>query len=194
LDYLDRACALAQSRGLRRHLDGARLFNAVIATGKSAARICQGFDSVSVCFSKGLGAPIGSVLCGNAEFIRQAQRWRKILGGGWRQAGLLAAACNHALDHHVERLADDHVRAARLGRELEARGLQVQQHTNMVFVQLDADLATRLRSAFDEAAILASIPASGVLRLVTHLDIDDNALDRVLMAVASAHAARGSAT
>src|SRR5690606_23453219 len=95
LAYLDEACVLVRSRGLRRHLDGARLLNAAVATGESAKRICHYFDSVSVCFSKGLGAPVGSVLCGDFELITQAKRWRKMLGGGWRQAGMLAAACDH---------------------------------------------------------------------------------------------------
>ena len=189
LDYLDEACLLVRSRGLRRHLDGARLFNAAVATGESPARICKYFDSVSVCFSKGLGAPVGSVLCGDHELIEQARRWRKILGGGWRQAGVLAAACHHALDQHVGRLADDHARAERLGVGLAERGISASQHTNMVFVDIDAALSPRLTSAFRDANVLASVPASGSLRLVTHLDIDDAGIERVLSAFDSAMAA-----
>ena len=120
-DYVQSATALARRHGLSTHLDGARLFNAAVAqaalTGGAvvpeARRIAQCFDSVSVCFSKGLGAPVGSALCGSAEFIRRAHRVRKMAGGGMRQAGMLAAAALHALDHHIERLADDHALAQR---------------------------------------------------------------------------------
>src|SRR5690606_2950963 len=120
-DYIVAAAAWARSRGLAVHLDGARLFNAAVASGMSARELAAPFDSVSVCLSKGLGAPVGSVLVASAELIHAAKRWRKMLGGGMRQSGLLAAAGLHALDHHVARLADDHARAARLADAL--RGL-----------------------------------------------------------------------
>ena len=123
LPYLAEASALAQKHGLARHLDGARLFNAAVAAGgdpyAAAREITQHFDSVSVCFSKGLGAPVGSVLCGSREFIQRAHRWRKMVGGGMRQAGVLAAAAQHALDHQVARLADDHALAQRLADGLQ---------------------------------------------------------------------------
>jgi threonine aldolase len=123
LDYLARATALARERGLATHLDGARLFNAAVALGgdpyANARAIAAHFDSVSVCFSKGLGAPVGSALVGSRAFIHEAHRWRKMLGGGMRQAGVLAAAALHALDHHVERMAVDHALARRLADGLQ---------------------------------------------------------------------------
>ncbi|HJW45492.1 MAG TPA: low-specificity L-threonine aldolase, partial [Lysobacter sp.] len=114
LDYLREARALCDRRGLALHLDGARLYNAAVAKGVPAREITQHFDSVSVCLSKGLGAPVGSVLLGTHALIEEARRWRKVAGGGMRQAGMLAAAGLYALDHHVTRLADDHRRAAML--------------------------------------------------------------------------------
>ena len=143
LDYLARATALARERGLATHLDGARLFNAAVALGgdpyANARSIAAHFDSVSVCFSKGLGAPVGSALVGSRAFIQQAHRWRKMLGGGMRQAGVLAAAALHALDHHVERMAVDHALAQRLAEGLQQiRGVTVEPvQTNMVFVGVD---------------------------------------------------------
>ncbi|MDP3706530.1 MAG: low-specificity L-threonine aldolase, partial [Polaromonas sp.] len=153
--YLQQATQLAAARGLSRHLDGARLFNAAVAqaaqTGSDARtearRIAQCFDSVSVCFSKGLGAPIGSALCGSQGFIARAHRIRKMAGGGMRQAGMLAAAASHALDHHVERLAQDHALARRLADGLTGiEGLQVEApQTNIVFADLSG--AAKARSA-----------------------------------------------
>ncbi|MFM2067007.1 MAG: low-specificity L-threonine aldolase, partial [Pseudomonadota bacterium] len=124
--YVEAATSLAKSRGLARHLDGARLFNAAVASKVPARELTKHFDSVSVCFSKGLGAPVGSALCGSKELIYRAHRARKMLGGGLRQAGILAAAALHALDHHVERLADDHALARRLAEGLQGLpGLRV---------------------------------------------------------------------
>ena len=110
-DYVRAATDWARGQGLATHLDGARVFNAAVASGKPLAEMCQPFDSVSICFSKGLGAPVGSVLVGSAELIARARRWRKVLGGGLRQSGVLAAACLYALEHNVERLAEDHANA-----------------------------------------------------------------------------------
>jgi len=180
LDYLDKACTLARSRGLRRHLDGARLFNAAAALEVEPKRICHDFDSVSVCFSKGLGTPVGSVLCGDSELIAQSKRWRKILGGGWRQAGILAAACDFALDHHVERLAEDHQRASQLASSLSGLGFDAAAHTNMVFVRIDGEISRQLTAGFRDAGILASVPNAGAMRIVLHLDIDDAALQSVI--------------
>ncbi|MFM2209420.1 MAG: hypothetical protein RIQ96_1063 [Pseudomonadota bacterium] len=183
-DYLQQATTLARGKGLATHLDGARLFNAAVAqaavTGGSARdearRIAGLFDSVSVCFSKGLGTPAGSALCGSRELIAKARRVRKMAGGGMRQAGVLAAAARHALDHHIERLADDHARARTLAQALQGiPGVQVQPpQTNMVFVKLTG-------AARDRAATLGdALRAQGILtlglydlRLVTHLDVDD---------------------
>jgi len=187
LDYLAAASALAQKHGLQRHLDGARLFNAAVAAGgdpyQAARNITQHFDSVSVCFSKGLGAPVGSVLCGSREFIQRAHRWRKMVGGGMRQAGVLAAAAHHALDHHVARLADDHALARRLADGLQGMpGVTVEApQTNIVFVDVVADKA---------AGAVAHLKSRGVLaiglyklRFVTHLDVDTAGIDRAIAAM-----------
>lgn len=193
-DYVQQATALAKSRGLNRHLDGARLFNAAVAqaaqTGSNplaeARRIAQCFDSVSVCFSKGLGAPVGSALCGSREFIARAHRIRKMAGGGMRQAGMLAAAASHALDHHVGRLAQDHALAQHLADGLAGiEGLQVEPpQTNIVFVDLTG--AAREQSA----ALLKHLAGQGIqatglyrLRFVTHLDVDAAGVDRAVEAI-----------
>ena len=181
--YLDEACALAHSRGLATHLDGARLFNAVVATGTPAGRLVQGFDSVSVCFSKGLGAPIGSMLVGSKDLIARARRVRKSLGGGLRQVGLLAAAAAYALDHHVERLADDHALARRLAGGLaKIPGVRVvAPHTNIVF----AEVADGRTTALLEHLRVRGVLATGLigLRFVTHLDVDAAGIDRAVAAV-----------
>ncbi|MDN6887613.1 low-specificity L-threonine aldolase [Variovorax sp. CAN2819] len=194
-EYVQAATDLAKSKGLQRHLDGARLFNAATAQAAlnkrsdiraEARRIAQCFDSVSVCFSKGLGAPIGSALVGSREFIARAHRIRKMAGGGMRQAGLLAAAASHALDHHIDRLADDHALAQRLAQGLEGiEGLKVEApHTNIVFVDLTG--AAQARSA----ELLASLNQQGILatglyrlRFVTHLDVDAAGVDRAVTAI-----------
>jgi threonine aldolase len=186
LDYLAEARALCDARGLGLHLDGARLFNAAVAQGVPAIEITRHFDSVSVCLSKGLGAPVGSVLLGNAALIEKARRWRKVLGGGWRQAGILAAGCSYALDHHVERLADDHRRAAELADGLATLGLKVEATpTNLLFVHVPEARLDALRAAFTDAGILASVGGPRI-RLATHLDIDDAAVERTLAAFALA--------
>ena len=193
-DYVQSATQLAHDKGLYRHLDGARLFNAAVAqaaqTGKTAQqearRIAQCFDSVSVCFSKGLGAPVGSALCGSREFVGRAHRVRKMLGGGMRQSGVLAAAALHALDHHIERLADDHALATRLAQGLQGiEGLTVEApQTNIVFVDLHG--AARQQSA----ALMAHLQESGVratglyrLRFVTHLDVDAVGVEKAIAAI-----------
>jgi threonine aldolase len=192
--YIEQATTLAQRKGLSRHLDGARLFNAGVAqaalTGgdakAEARRIAQRFDSVSVCFSKGLGAPVGSALCGSREFIARARRVRKMAGGAMRQAGVLAAAASYALDHHVERLAEDHALARRLADGLSGiGGLQVETpQTNIVFV----DLTGPAREQSD--ALLKHLAAEGVLatglyrlRFATHLDVDAVGIDRAISAI-----------
>jgi threonine aldolase len=184
MDYLRAAQDFAQSHKLAFHLDGARLFNAAIGAGVQARAIAQHFDSVSVCLSKGLGAPVGSVLVGSVALIEKARRWRKVAGGGWRQAGMLAAAATYALDHHVARLADDHARAKRLASELrEIGGLNVLgHHTNMVFVDVPADRLRELDVHLKAAQIRISIGYLPTLRLVTHLDIDDEGVERVVQA------------
>jgi threonine aldolase len=201
-DYVRAATELARSKGLQRHLDGARLFNAATAQAERAGtlavgdraqsvtaearRIAQCFDSVSVCFSKGLGAPVGSALCGSKDFIARAHRIRKMAGGGMRQAGSLAAAASHALDHHVARLADDHALAQRLADSLAGiDGLRVEPpQTNIVFVDLEGPAQAR---AADLLAFLAArgILATGLyrLRFVTHLDVDVAGVDAAAEAI-----------
>jgi threonine aldolase len=192
LDYLQAAHDTARSRGLNLHLDGARLFNAAIACDVPAREIARHFDTVSVCFSKGLGAPVGSVLVGSHALVDKARRWRKVAGGGWRQAGILAAGCAYALDHHVARLADDHHRAAFLaGRLREIAGVNLLgQYTNMVFIDVPAERLRELDVHLREADIRISIGYLPTLRLVTHLDIDDDGISRVVEAF-SAFFARG---
>ncbi|MCX7042106.1 MAG: low-specificity L-threonine aldolase [Gammaproteobacteria bacterium] len=184
-DYIQRAGELARSRGLGFHLDGARLYNAAIAEGIEPREITRHFDSVSVCFSKGLGAPIGSMLLGSNLLIDRARRWRKVVGGGWRQAGLLAAMANHALDHHVQRLADDHRRASELAQGLRGvRGVAVEgPHTNMVFITVPAESVPALDAHLRARHIRLAISKPEV-RLVTHLDINDDGVRRTIAAFA----------
>ena len=183
-DEIERIAAVARANGLAMHLDGARLMNAVMAGNASAAELTAPFDTVSLCLSKGLGAPVGSVLCGTKEFVARARRNRKLLGGGMRQAGVLAACGLHALDHHVERLREDHARARRLATALGAvDGVEVVEppETNMVWLRV-----TRDADGFAQRVRKSGILIGGVeptLRLVTHLDFDDAAFDRTVEAV-----------
>jgi threonine aldolase len=184
LQYLDDATALAHRHGLAAHLDGARLFNAVVASGTPVDRIARDFDSVSVCFSKGLGAPVGSALCGPKPLIERARRMRKMLGGGLRQAGLLAAAANHALDHHIDRLADDHRNARRLADGLaRVPGITViAPDTNIVFANVEGGRGEALLKHLERRGVLATGLIG--LRFVTHLDVDAAGVDRAIAAVA----------
>ena len=178
--YVEEATALARSKGLACHLDGARFFNAVVASGRSAAELARPFDSVSVCFSKGLGAPVGSALCGSKEFIQRAHRWRKMAGGGMRQAGVIAAGALHALEHHVDRLAEDHANARRLAEGLQGLpGVQVQMpQTNIVFVDVPAERGEGMVQRLAERGVLAT--GLYKLRFVTHLDVSTEDIDRAL--------------
>ncbi len=187
-EYVDEVAAFARDAGLAMHLDGARVFNAVVATGSSLDALCAPFDSVSICLSKGLGTPVGSVLCGPRAFVDEAHRWRKMLGGGLRQAGLLAAAGLYALDHHVERLADDHANAARLAEGLRTiDALRVDgPFTNMVFVDVPPSDVGGLAAHLRDAGIVASVGAR--TRFVTHLDVDAPKIDRVVAAVRAFYA------
>lgn len=191
LDYLADARALCDRRGLALHLDGARLYNAAVACGVPASVITRHFDSVSVCLSKGLGAPVGSVLLGSAALIDTARRWRKVAGGGMRQAGILAAAGLHALDHHVAALADDHSRAAALADALQdlPELSVIGQFTNMVFVQVPGERIAALAAHMDAAEVRLSINATGGIRLVLHRDIDDDGVARATAAMRAFFAA-----
>jgi threonine aldolase len=179
-DYVEAATALARRRGLATHLDGARLFNAAVASGRPAAELAAPFDSVSVCFSKGLGTPAGSALAGPKALIARAHRWRKMLGGGLRQAGVLAAAAAHALDHHVERLAEDHANARRLADGLQGLpGVTVTPpQTNIVFVDVAPEKAAGLVERLRAAGVLCT--GLYTLRLVTHLDVTAADIDRAV--------------
>jgi len=191
LEKLARTVAAARERGLAVHLDGARLWNAAVATGVPLARWAAPFDTVMMCFSKGLGAPVGSILAGERAVLARAYRFRKMFGGGMRQAGILAAACLHALDHHVERLAEDHRRARRLaalaavspGLSADPDGVE----TNIVLIQVEDP-------SRDALSVVAALAERGIrvvpfgprtVRAVTHLDIDDAAIERAGAALAS---------
>jgi threonine aldolase len=171
---LDAIVAIARSNGLATHMDGARLLNATVATGISARDMTTGWDSAWLDFSKGLGAPVGAVIAGSAEFIDEVWRWKQRLGGSMRQAGICAAACTYALDHHVDRLAEGHANARALARGLsQIKGMEVQQpETNLVFFKPDDtgisgdDMVARLRQ---HGVLLAMM--DGRIRACTHLDV-----------------------
>ena len=183
LAYLQAARELTQRHGLALHLDGARLYNAAVRLGVPAREITRHFDSVSVCLSKGLGAPVGSVLCGSGELIGKARRLRKMVGGGMRQAGVLAAAGLYALQHQVARLAEDHRHAERLGAALAELGYGVEPvQSNMVYLQL-GERAAELKAFMAERGI--AVTAAPRLRLVTHLDVSGEAIEQVIQAFAS---------
>uniref|UniRef100_UPI00313E44F7 low-specificity L-threonine aldolase n=2 Tax=Pseudoduganella sp. OTU4001 TaxID=3043854 RepID=UPI00313E44F7 len=182
--YVQQATALAHARGLATHLDGARICNAAVKQGITLQQAVQGFDSVSVCLSKGLGAPVGSVLCGSKELIEQGKRWRKMLGGGMRQAGVIAAAGLYALQNNVQRLAEDHANAAWLGAELAKTGvLQVSQpQTNILFVTMPREACEGLNAALAAERIRVSMAPT--MRLVTHLDVSRADLEKVAGVIA----------
>jgi threonine aldolase len=180
--YMEAATGLAHRRGLATHLDGARICNAAVKLGVSPRQAAKGFDSVSVCLSKGLGAPVGSVLCGSRGFIQQALRWRKMLGGGMRQAGILAAAGLYALEHNIARLAEDHENAARLARGLsDVTQIKVDApDTNMVFADLPAGQCSTLEHALAHKGILAQVDPH--MRIVVHLDVSRADVDTIVAA------------
>ncbi|WP_429108156.1 low-specificity L-threonine aldolase [Aeromonas veronii] len=182
LSYLQEMGAFVADRGLKLHLDGARLFNAAVASETPVGVIAAPFDSISICLSKGLGAPVGSLLVGSHDFIARARRLRKMLGGGMRQAGILAQAGLFALEQHVTRLADDHRRAKRLAEGLAAlSGIELDLslvQSNMVFLRLHEGESAPLLAFMKERGILFS--GYGELRLVTHLQINDDDIEEVI--------------
>ena len=176
IDYLNEATTFARAHSLNCHLDGARVFNAAVAVNTPVGDVCAPFDTISICLSKGLGTPMGSVLVGSAELINDARRWRKMLGGGLRQVGIVAAAGLYALEHNVERLSDDHRRAGELAAHLNSMdnlGKAI-AHTNMVFLETAEATMDNLKVYLQENDVIIS---GG--RLVLHKDIDDSDLDRL---------------
>lgn len=173
MEYISAATSLASDHKLGNHLDGARLFNAVVRLGCKATDITRFFDSVSICLSKGLGAPVGSVLCGPADFIKTGRRWRKMLGGGMRQAGIIAAAGLYALENNIDRLAEDHDNAALLGKalaEIDELDVSLQtMHTNMVFFKPRDGRVEELTDHLASREIL--IEPGSEIRLVTHMQV-----------------------
>lgn len=176
--------AVCRERGLKLHLDGARLFNALVETGESTQEVGEQFDSISICLSKGLGAPVGSLLIGPKDFIRQARRFRKVMGGGMRQAGYLAAAGIYALDHHVERLREDNERARRIGAVLENLPFVASVRpvrTNILIFDLKAPwTAESFLAELSRKGIMASPFGPHTVRFVTHLDLSEEMIDKVI--------------
>jgi threonine aldolase len=188
-EYVTAICQWAHEHGLKTHLDGARLWNAVVATGIEFTRWTQHFDTVSVCFSKGLGAPAGSALAGPRELIAQGRRHRKVLGGGMRQSGILAAAALYALDHHIGRLAEDHANARRFAagiRQIDGLRLVPEEiDTNMLFFRVDPAWGTAAEFAGElgKRGLLVLATAPQTIRVVTHLDVSAADVDRAVQTV-----------
>lgn len=181
LDYLQQAWVFTREKGLALHVDGARIMNAAVALNVPLSTLTQYCDTLTICLSKGLGAPIGSLLCGSAEYIKQARRWRKMVGGGLRQAGILAEAARYALLNNVERLREDHDNAQWLANALSAIGVEVMApgaQTNMLFLKVPAHEAAQLGGWMKERGVLMS--AGPVTRIVTHLDVSRSELEKLV--------------
>ena len=184
LEALRGVAGVAADAGISTHLDGARLMNAVVKTGTAAATYAEGYDSVTLCFTKGLGCPFGAVLAGSAEFIQRAWRLRQLIGGGLRQSGFMAALCLHALDHNVERLADDHRHAAQIAaalEDLELVAAVLPTETNIVIFDISSDgpAATELVAELLERGFLVGAFGERRIRIVTHLGVDQDDTDRL---------------
>jgi threonine aldolase len=196
LEKIQAIRAWSREQGLLMHLDGARLWNAIVATGIPAKEWASQFDSVSVCFSKGLGAPVGSALAGPREFVARARRIRKVFGGGMRQAGVIASAALYALDHHVDRLADDHRNAQLLARAVaDNPGLRLdppEVETNIVWFQVDPELgpAKAVVDALKERGILVNSPGRQLVRACTHLDVSAAQCERAAAIIAKLQIAK----
>jgi threonine aldolase len=182
-ETLDQIAKVAHDNNCAVHMDGARIFNAVIATGISADRMVRDYDSISICLSKGLGTPVGSVLVGSSKFIANAHRWRKMFGGGMRQAGVLAACGIYALDHHVDRLAEDHKRARRLAEAvnlIEGFSVDLQSvETNMVYIEGVQGAKETLRKLSENGIDVLEVGPTAV-RAVVHLHITDQDIDKTI--------------
>ena len=182
---LDEIAAIAHQNGCKAHIDGARIFNAIVNTGIDAKRMTRDYDSVSICFSKGMGAPVGSVLVGSSEFIARAHRWRKMFGGGWRQAGILAQACLFALDNNIQRMEEDHARAKRIATAINSMDnfsvdLDTVQ-TNMVYVTCK-NLASKVVQGLEKQGIDLFDLSLNKVRIVCHLHINDEDEQRIIKA------------
>ncbi len=184
LEALKEAAAVARAHGLAVHLDGARIFNAAVASGVPLASWTEHVDSVTFCLSKGLGAPIGSVLCGSTEFIARAHRARKQMGGGMRQAGIIAAAGLYALENHVERLADDHANARRLATGLQSLGFNVDPFPETNIVIFEAERAEEFEKELLTRGILTLALTKNLMRVVTHMDVSEADIDEALARIA----------
>jgi len=183
--YVEAVQSLATQRGVNIHLDGARLWNAAVASGVEPSDVASGFDSVTVCLSKGLGAPAGALVAGSMGLVEEARRWRKMLGGSLRQAGMLAAAGLYAIEHHLGRLAEDHENALRLAaglRTIDAITVTTQD-TNMVFLTVDPQATDVLRQGLASNEIKATVGEH--MRLVTHLGVSRDDIDRTVAAFRS---------
>src|SRR3989441_4242110 len=189
LEEIDAIVATCREHDLRAHLDGARLVNAATATGVDAARIGRGFDTVTLCFSKGLGCPLGALIAGSAQLMARARRGKHYFGGAMRQAGIVAAAALYALDHHVDRIGDDHVRARRLAAGLAAAGLGVdldQVETNFVQIDVGPDRGGAIERMKKSGVLVSTTVHPTVVRAVTHLDISDDDIDAAIEAIPTA--------
>ena len=193
LDEVDAIVATCREHDLAVHLDGARLVNAAIACGVESARIGRGFDTVTLCFSKGLACPLGALIAGSRELMAAARRGKHFFGGAMRQAGIVAAACLYALDHHVDRIADDHARARRLAEGLADAGVAVeleQVETNFVQIDVGPDRAGAIDRLKQHGVLVSTTVHPTVVRAVTHLDISDDDVETAIEAIARALATR----
>jgi threonine aldolase len=189
LDEIDAIVATCREYELAAHLDGARLVNAATATSVESARIGRGFDTVTLCFSKGLGCPLGALIAGSAELMARARRGKHFFGGAMRQAGIVAAAALYALDHHVDRIADDHARARRLGEGLHDAGVKVdldQVETNFVQLDVGPDRAAAMERMRERGVLVSTTVHPTIVRAVTHLDISDEDIETAIEVVPAA--------
>ena len=196
LEEVDAIVATCREHDLAAHLDGARLVNAAVATGVEPARIARAFDTVTLCFSKGLGCPLGALIAGSSELMAQARRGKHYFGGAMRQAGIVAAAALYALDHHVDRIEEDHARARRLGEGLVAAGVNVdleQVQTNFVQIKVGPDRSGAIERLKEHGVLVSTTVHPTIVRAVTHLDISDEDVETAIEAIPAALGALSAA-
>jgi len=196
LEEVDAIVATCREHDLAAHLDGARLVNAAVATGVEPARIARAFDTVTLCFSKGLGCPLGALIAGSSELMAQARRGKHYFGGAMRQAGIVAAAALYALDHHVDRIEEDHARARRLGEGLVAAGVNVdleQVQTNFVQIEVGPDRSGAIERLKEHGVLVSTTVHPTIVRAVTHLDISDEGVETAIEAIPAALGALSAA-